>query len=217
MRGPCRRPCRLRAREGGKPILDVKLLLTQLGFRKRAGKIFTIDIVDGVLGWLGLNTATEHRRVGKFEVNPVVGVRYEKIERLVTELRGEKFHAYAPPTLSTPLGYLLPECRFRTWVFGPGHTSEAAVEIIGAISNYGLPFMRLMSQLSELCRELDKDRGHAHQFDYRRPVAWMLAGRPARARQAIDESLSRLGDRSDPAAQELRRFCDALAHRLDTP
>jgi hypothetical protein len=44
----------------------------------------------------------------------------------------------------------------------------------------------------------------------------MLAGNPTRARQAIDDSLSKLGDRSDPAAQELRLFGDALRHRLVT-
>jgi hypothetical protein len=68
---------------------DVKALLTQLGFRKRAGEIFTIDIAEDVLGWLGFNTATEHYRAGEFEVNPVVGIRHQRVERLVNDLRGE--------------------------------------------------------------------------------------------------------------------------------
>ncbi|MGZ4184450.1 MAG: hypothetical protein ACXVEW_01870 [Solirubrobacteraceae bacterium] len=45
-----------------------------LGFRKRAGAIFTIELDDPVIGWLGLNAATEHQPAGQASVNPVVGV-----------------------------------------------------------------------------------------------------------------------------------------------
>lgn len=80
-------------------------LLAELGFKKRAGDVFTVDLDEDVLGWLGLNRATEHRPAGEVEINPVVGVRHQVVERIVAECRGEKFHAYQPPTVSTPLGY----------------------------------------------------------------------------------------------------------------
>lgn len=58
--------------------------LGSLGLRKRAGAVFTMDIEDDVVGWLGLNTATEHH-VGAVEVHPVVGVRHQLVERLVAQ------------------------------------------------------------------------------------------------------------------------------------
>jgi len=54
----------------------VSSLLAKLGFKKRAHLVFTIDLAPGVLGWLGLNRATQHRAPGEVEINPVVGVRF---------------------------------------------------------------------------------------------------------------------------------------------
>jgi len=55
-------------------VETVRQPLAELGFRKRAGGVFTSDLGDDVLGWLGLNTASEH--VKGVEVAPVVGVRH---------------------------------------------------------------------------------------------------------------------------------------------
>src|SRR5690242_10447195 len=92
-------------------------MLGAYGFRKRAGQVLTAELAPDVLGWIGLNRATKHRAPGEVEINPVVGVRHQAVERLVAELLGIKFHAYVPPTVCTPLGYLLPEARFRSWLF----------------------------------------------------------------------------------------------------
>jgi hypothetical protein len=48
--------------------------LSKRGWRKRKPAIFTVDIRDESIGWLGLNTA--HYRGGVLEINPVVGVRH---------------------------------------------------------------------------------------------------------------------------------------------
>src|SRR5690606_27740771 len=84
----------------------VRAELAGLAFEKRAGDIFTRDLTSEVLGWIGLNRATRGRP-GVLEINPVVGVRHQPIERLLAELRGEKAHPYVPPTLSVHLGYLM--------------------------------------------------------------------------------------------------------------
>ena len=84
----------------GDVVKLVTPLLAELNFRKRAGQIFTAEITDDVLGWLGLNRATRHCPAGEVEINPVVGVRHQGVERIVAECRGEKFHAYQPPTRS---------------------------------------------------------------------------------------------------------------------
>lgn len=89
--------------------------LAELGFRKRAGGIFTVDLEPDVLGWLGLNRASEHQPSGSFEVNPVIGLRLQRVEREVARLTSQPFHQYIPPSASSPLGYLMPEARYRAW------------------------------------------------------------------------------------------------------
>lgn len=189
--------------------------LADLGFRKRAGGIFTTDLDDEVFGWLGLNRASRHRPAGEVEVNPVVGVRHQGVERLVAEYCGQKFHPYVPATVVTPLSHLMPDGRYRTWVFGASNDDDASGrEMVAAIEKYGLPFMRATVTLPELSRRIEDGFGIDSQLDYRRPVALLLAGDRAGARRALEAALTRLGDRGDPAAQDLRRFVDALSVRI---
>jgi hypothetical protein len=197
-----------------KTVALVTPLLAQRGFRKRAGGIFTTELANGALGWVGLNSASRHYPAGSVEINPVVGIRNQEVERVVAEVRGERFHEYVPPTLSTPLGYLFPEARYRSWIFGADDSLTAATEMVEAIADYGVPFMQRLSSLPELCRGLEKSSGLEHQLVYRRPVARMLLGELVKAREVLDQSLAALGDRRDPAAEELRRFGEALRERL---
>ncbi len=189
-------------------------MLAKLGFRKRANAVFTMEIANDLLGWLGLNRATKHRQPREVEINPVVGVRHQGIERLVAELRKETFHAYQPPTISTPLGYLLPESRYRAWIFAPDRSASTARDMVSAIERYGVSFMRSIVDFRDLRNALDKGIGIEHQLVYRRPVAQFLAGDLGRARQTLDDSLASLGERSDLAAAEFRRFAQALRQRL---
>ena len=193
---------------------SVTPLLAELGFKKRAGDIFTVELAEDVIGWLGLNRATQGRPPGEVEVNPVVGVRHQEIERIVAELRGEKFHAYQPPTISTPLGYLLPQARYRAWIFVSSGASNTAKEMVAAIAEHGLPFMRSVVKLSDLCRCLEEMSGFEHQLIYRRPTAWLLAGDMTRASKVLDDSLKAVKDRRDVAATEFKRFAVALRERL---
>ena len=192
----------------------VVLLLTGLGFRKRAGNVFTLDLAPNVLGWLGLNQATKHRAAGEVEINPVIGVRFQNVERLVAECRGEKFHAYQPPTISSPLGYLMPQKEYKAWVFTPESSEEMATDMAHAITAHGVAFMRTVVDLAELRRLLRDGFGFDHQLVYRRPAAALVAGEPEQARALVDESLAALGARTDLAAAEFRRFATSFRSRL---
>ncbi len=196
-------------------VLDaVKPLLIERGFKKRAGHIFTIELAKDVLGCVGLNRATKHQAPGEVEVYPLIGVRHQQVERIVAECRGEKFHAYIPPTVHTPLAYLLPEARYTAWFFSPSTAAEAAEDMVSMIVAHGLPFMRSLIGLDKIQRAIDARTGYDHQLVYRRPVALLLAGDLARARQVLDESVAECGDRTDRAAVEFKKFAKALRSRL---
>ncbi len=189
-------------------------LLAKIGFRKRAGNVFTLELAPGVPGWLGLNRATRHRGPGEVEINPVVGVRFQEVERLVAECRGEKFHTYQPPTIHSPLGYLMPEKKFMAWVFAPGRAEEVTTDMVNAIAAHGIPFMRSVVDLAELRRRLEDRFGFEHQLAYRRPAAALLVGDAEQARGLLNETLVAIGARTDLAAADFRRFAESFRGRL---
>jgi hypothetical protein len=110
----------------------------------------------------------------------------------------------------------MPERRYRAWTFRAEQGSGQARDLVDAVVAYALPFMRRLTELSQLCEALDQGVGYEHQIAYRRPVAWMLLGDAARARDVLDEFTAKLGARSDLAAEEFRRFSEALTRRLGT-
>jgi hypothetical protein len=183
----------------------VSVLLGDLGFKRRqVAGVFTIDLGTGVLGWLGLNRATK-RHSGAVEINPVIGVRHQEVERLVAELRGDRFHQFVPPTVSRPLGQLMPDGGYAAWLFESGSTA-AAVELVRSVDQYGLPAMRSMNDLRELRRKIEEGWGFQHQLVYRLPVVIWLQGDAVSAIETLDASVGALGDRRDAAAEELRSF-----------
>ena len=190
--------------------------LADLGFKKRAGAIFTKDLDTDVLGWLGFNAATEHLPKGVVEINPVVGVRFQQVERVVADLEGIDFHPYLPATISSPIGYLMPERKYKGWIVDTNAAGalEAVTDLVTTIETAALPFMDSARNLEMLPKFVDEVGGFEHQLRYRRPVALMLAGDPARALKDLDGSVERLGARNDPAATRFRRFAERLRRRL---
>lgn len=191
--------------------------LGRLGFVKRAGLIFTLPLHgDVVLGWVGLNKATRGGR-GEVVLNPVVGVRHQGVEKVVAELRGEKYHGYVPPTVSSPLRYLMPVDERREWVLKKDGGDEAVADhLAGAVERFGCQFIRSCASSAGLVAAVRAGHGHVHQNCYRLPVALLLAGNVVEAAQVIEQELGALGVRSDPAAEQLREFASRLRQRITT-
>lgn len=189
--------------------------LAGLGFKKRAGDIFTRNINSEVLGWLGLNRATKGR-LGVLEINPVVGVRHQPTERLLAELREEKFHAYVPPTLSVHLGYLMPERKYTPWLFPEGEDpAKQASSMIQAVSESGVSFMDENATLESMVATMKASGfGIPEQQHFRLPVMYYLMGQKGRAEEYIESQLNELGERDDLAAEYYRSFAKVLRQRM---
>ena len=192
-----------------------KKALASADFKKRSGEVYTRQVTGDVLGWLGLNKAV-NRQDGLLEVNPVVGVRHQALERVVADLLGEKFHEYVPPTVSVHLGYVMPEHRYRPWLFGGDMSVQEVIgEMVGAILSYGVPFMERLSALTAVVASMsDSTVGIADQLAFRRPVGYLLLGDDKGAREALGAWLERIGDRQDLAAKRFRSFAEAFERRL---
>lgn len=186
--------------------------LERAGFRKRTGEIFTIVLADGILGWLGLNYSSRHREPSQVAVGPVVGVRHQAVEHLVAELRHERFHEYVPPTVSTRIGYIMPDHRDITWEFGGQYGTEAEADLMTAIADHGLPFMRSLILLPAILGAINN--GFCLYPEYRLPAVLALMGRQNDAQIAVGRAIDKLGERDDAAAQQLRSFAVAFETRF---
>jgi len=192
----------------GELVAELAPRLASLGFKKRAGEVFTCVLADDVLGWVGLNRG---HSAGAVEINPVMGVRHQVVEQRVAEALGEKFHQYIPPTVSSPLGYLMGG-RYKAWfVAAVDDAQSVAAEIAGVVEQVGLPFMRSNMGLNRLVESIQGGlTASREQGATRLPVALSAAGECAGARQVIETELDRLAGRDDPAANRFRQFAQGF-------
>lgn len=166
-----------------------------------------------MIGWLALGSGTRSLPKGIVEVWPVIGIRHQGVERIVAEIRGDRFHPYVPPTVSKPLGYLMPAHRWTTWAVdtsdGCANSMSAIGDLVNAVRHHGLSFMRRHGNLHGICALMEELPAWQPWF-YRRPVAWLLAGDLARAQSSLQDALGRVGDADQGAVQEFRRFAALL-------
>ncbi|WP_124823685.1 hypothetical protein [Burkholderia stagnalis] len=191
-------------------------LLEAEGFKKRSGEIFTLQLAEGFIGWLGLNRA---KRPEGFELNPVVGVRCQALEDLLSTLLKERPHKYVPPTVAISLGYLMPERQYRSWILREETTTVVAADIVTTIVRYGFPLMASACTLREMGGLLESPRfTSADHAAYRRPlIKWLLGDRKG-ALQTCASACQKLEARSDPAAEHFRQFArglESLANQID--
>ncbi|MYS24267.1 MULTISPECIES: hypothetical protein [unclassified Streptomyces] len=59
--------------------------MTGAGRRKQTGDLYTHDLGNGFHASVGLNRASKHHPL---KINPVVGLRYDPLERLLADIQG---------------------------------------------------------------------------------------------------------------------------------
>lgn len=192
---------------------EAKVELVAMGFRKRTGDVFTQDLGGEMLGRIGLIRATYNNR-GPLDVTPAIGIRDQMVERRIAELLGEHFHPYNIATVSTAVGYLMPEQTYRMWRIASLADVSAQVQaMVEAIEDYGIPFMRANASRQELIRIMQRAPLYEPYF-YHLPAALYLEGRSSEAAVELARVASWIGDRTDLAAERFRRFADALGKHL---
>lgn len=144
-------------------------------------------------------------------------MRSRPIEATLAELKGVKLHPYLPPTISTNVGNLTPDRRSAMWLIGEGEPYDGVADgIVGAVTEYGLPFARGHVSLEAIHETMASGGyGTRESAAYRLPVAALLLGRDEEARSYVDHFLRRLAQRQDPAAELYRRFAASILDRLD--
>jgi len=180
-------------------------LLRPLGFRKRVAGIFTTELAPGVLGWIGLNHAA-HRNWG-YDINPVVGVRHQELERIRAELLGRKPHSYEGPTLATTLNSLI-GLGHPNWSFPGGlPVGPMAERMVAAIRDFGLPYLRAHDSLEKMMPEIPKGVDLSSVAE-RQAIANLLLGRYEDAERIIATKLEKVASDNAAYAIAFRAFAD---------
>ena len=183
--------------------------LSEEGFRKRAGEVFTRPFPDERLAWLGLNRASRSRAKGQVLIHPVVGIREQATERVVAQGRGQEVHDYLPPTICEPLRYLMPESERSDWILdGSPGDREVVDSVVGAVKQYGLRYVERLVDYDSLVSALRAAHTGDVEAAYRWPALLARLERRQEAKEAAMIIADELGDRDDQAARGLRAFLD---------
>jgi hypothetical protein len=187
--------------------------MKRAGFEKARGEgIFTVRLDGDVLGWAShmANRSSD----GTIEISPKVGVRHEALHRLVDRLSERE--AGTEPTISTVLGYLMPEQSANVvWRFDSQTPVDAqAANLASSIVEYGRPYMLEHASLEALIEALRDDPWYGPK---RISAALLLLGRTDEAREFVAAELEKLAERTDPrdlAATEFRTFAERFEAEL---
>jgi hypothetical protein len=171
---------------------------------------FSVDLSEDIYGRVGLNKAIG-RGNGILEINPIVGVGSHKLEKLVMELLGLKFQPYVGAAIGRNVGYLMPEKKYRPWLFCEEDNCEALVaDMVATVQEFGRPFMQEHMGLSALCEAMRHSRLGGPLDQYRIPAAYVLLGKNAEAEAFLEAKLKEMGSRNDMDAEWFRRFAAKL-------
>ena len=191
--------------------------LCALGMRKYDQGIYGRDLTADARGMVGLNVATKYG----FSINPLIGVQYLPLERVLGELKGREFHpTKCGNSITKAIGYLGLAHRFREWDFEEGRDNVATVdEMAGEITTIGFRYMEENCTLEKVCERIAVDRHFMMGNDvYQLPVGYMMLGRFDDAERivrkhladlvafrppTIEETEARLGERFTPRDLEV--------------
>jgi hypothetical protein len=196
-------------------IARQQLLLRGFSQRRKDSR-FTIQLNDDVVGSVGLNRAV-NTGDGSLQINPVVAVSHQPLEKLVAELRGVKFDRDAA-TLLTNLGYVMPQKDELSYEFtGYNEHAPTVSDMMNRIARYGIPWMRSYIELESVQRAIVQLKyGWRDHFSWREPVGFYLLGNIRDAKASLQKHLGRIGKRDTMADHEYREFARNLKRRLRT-
>ena len=115
--------------------------MRSIGWQPRAAGWFTRQIAVGFLGVSAVGSASRYSDPGTAEIMLYVGIRDEATERVVSRLCDLNDDVYRQRTASTPIGYLLPDNRWRDWHVTPATAVEVAGELAALVERHGEPYL----------------------------------------------------------------------------
>lgn len=191
--------------------------LERAGWRPRAAGWFTHPISRTHLAVVALSAAVEHSAPGAAQVTLHVGLRDESVEPVVAELCGTRNDGYRDRTVSTSIGYLMPEQRWHEWLVDEDTADAAAEDMSGAVTAYVEPYLRSLAHDPRAMIAAAKRSPAYIQATGKCRVVVLLAQHEGHERAAtyLRSLAAELSDRDDEAALAERRMIEAARHWVD--
>ncbi len=127
------------------------------------------------------------------ELNALVGVRNQALERKLAEIMREEFDPRGPGTIVKQLGYLMPEPRFVQWRFTYDMEIRRSCERMGCSRR---------SRRACSLRNSSWTPFTGSAF----PVAYLLLGKPTRATKLVDCYVREMKGHTFPLETDYRNF-----------
>jgi hypothetical protein len=181
------------------------------GMRKYEQGIYGRELTVDARGMVGLNVATNYG----FELNPLIGVQYLRLEHVLAQMKEREFHTTAcGDTITSPIGYLGVAKRFRTWDFEEGRDNEATVaDMVHEITTVGFRYMEENCTLEKICERLAVERHFMMGNDiYHLPVGYMMLGRFDDAEKVVRDHLAKIAGHKPRTIEEIEAN---LGEKLD--
>lgn len=186
------------------------------GFKPtRPANSFAKPVSDDVEWWIGLNLL-QARPALQLGINPTVGVRLKHVESTMSELASD-WPIGAPPLITRPLGYLMPDKRFKTWMAEPGtNLQEMTEDLARSIETYAIPFLEEFSDPVVL-GEVSRIKGLMQENQRAKAIPIILAQSMEndKAAEMIAQELQSLKGRQDVYAESYREFAGKFAQKFD--
>ncbi|WP_026553922.1 hypothetical protein [Arthrobacter sp. 35W] len=194
----------------------VKHKMQALGFTTRANLRFTMELAPDIHGSVGLNTASRYSARGTWDVNPVIAVHHLEVARIRAELTGRTYVPYMGAPVSRSIGYLMPAKKFMNWPLGDFDGADHnAEDMVGAIREYGLPFMHSHATNETILEAINEKIGIPDNHIRDKPILLALMGRFDEAAKAMADTVEALPGGNNPAADGIRSFAANFHAWLD--
>jgi hypothetical protein len=156
----------------------------------------------------------EHSATGSAQVTLHVGLRDERVEPIVAELCGTRDGHYHSRTVSTSIGYVMPEQRWHEWFVDERTADAAAKEISGAVTAYVEPHLRSLAHDPAAMVAAVKGSPAYIQATGKCRAVVLLAQHegPTAATTYLDSLATTLSDRDDDAVLAERQMIEAARH-----
>lgn len=198
-------------------LKKVQKELEESGFKKSSLGLSYRFFGADLIGTISLGTG-KGLRADELAIWPMIGARNLKIGRLVSDIRGQKFNKFYPLHACTNIGYLMPENKWKTFIFCEINPCEKTIrELLDSVERYAVPFMWRVAQLDELVKAIGVERiSNPETRIYHIPAGLFLLGDLIGSKSFLDETLEMFSSRKNSASEKnFRLFAVGLRQEIE--
>lgn len=156
----------------------LKELCQDLGYKKK-GYLFYKQLTSEVSSTVGFNISSG-QTITHRSVAPQIGVRYETVERLLIEVVDEDWCKGFSSTISSPIGYLMPENKWIEWDFDKycENVIHFVENLSSAVQKYAVSYYEKFATLDMIISFLEGLKFGSAKYDLfiRLPIMYYLTG-----------------------------------------